>query len=119
MTDEEEEKMKKSLTEVWAVLQTMNDYYIKKLPELVLKVIEEKRDKSYVFKVNPVTGQFDNMSRDGLALFAYLNLEYWSTPKEKKHLIKIYKKNDRKYKLKKCINFLKRLFWECDDNGNE
>lgn len=110
------DKTARSYTEVWAVLQTMNNYYIKKVPESILKVIEEDRDKSYVFKV---TEHLDNISTEGLALLAYINLEYWSTPKEKKHLIKIYKRNDRKYKLKKCINFLKRLLWECDDNGNE
>lgn len=95
------EKIAIAYAEVYELLQHLGKKYVDKIPEWELEVIEKHRDKSYDFKINPdmPDEQIKNMSRDGLALVAHLNLEYWASSEERERLLKIYEKNEQKHKL--------------------
>lgn len=102
-------KTARAYSEVYAVLQCLGREYTDKLPEGLLDFFDKHRDKSYDYRIDddvPDSEQFNDMSREGLALIAYLNLEYWATAEEREQLIKTYKRNDKIYKLKQYESML-------------
>ncbi|MCM1230600.1 MAG: hypothetical protein NC489_10740 [Ruminococcus flavefaciens] len=99
-----DEETARAYTEIWELLQVLGDDFINRVPEDILRVIEENRDTSYVFKI---TSDFaHNMSRKGIVVFAVLNLNYWATPEERERLSAIYERNEREYKLRQYENML-------------
>lgn len=95
-------KTARAYSEVYEFLHHLGREYIDKLPQKLLELFDTYRDKSYNYKINiNVSGnnQFSDMSREAIALIAYLHLEYWATAEEREKLLKIFDRNEKKYKL--------------------
>ena len=103
-------EQKKVYSEVYAVLCVLNDDYLKKIPQNILKQIYSERDKDYDFYIDeniPLTEQ--NLSPESIAMLAALKLDYWCNSKEEKEELELLlKANDKSVKL--SSNLKKVLF---------
>ena len=103
-------EQKKVYSEVYAVLCVLNDDYLKKIPQNILKQIYPERDKDYDFYIDeniPLTEQ--NLSPESIAMLAALKLDYWCNSKEEKEELELLlKANDKSVKL--SSNLKKVLF---------
>ena len=93
---------KKMYSEVYSIINLMNEKYKKKLPLKLYELIEKERETAY----NPV---FDtrislveqNISREAVAMLVLLQLNYWcDTNEEKEEINKILKDNTTKVQQK-------------------
>ena len=95
--------MKKSqiYTQVYAVLSVLNGTYIKRIPRQVLELIEKHRDRNYLFTVNKnIPLEQQNLSKEAIAMLAYLKLNYWcNTKEEKEQLLSLFEENSKKEKM--------------------
>ena len=72
-------------SEVYAILNMIEDEYKERVPKNVMDFFEEERDKEYnpIIDVNiPLEKQ--NLKRKTLVLLAILNLNYWCDSEEEK-----------------------------------
>ena len=75
----------KLYSEIYHAVVAMGDYYVSKIPEEFWVVICEERDKSYNITIDQdKTIDEQGLSTDALAMFAYINLEYWCETDEEK-----------------------------------
>ena len=73
-------------SEVYAILNMIEDEYKERVPKNVMDFFEEERDKEYnpIIDVNiPLEKQ--NLKRKTLVLLAILNLNYWCDSEEEKN----------------------------------
>lgn len=93
-----------SYSEVFEVLRLMGEENVKKIPLNILEKIETSRDRNYTVKIDVNIPVNEQISKNALAVLAWLNLEYLSTLEEKAVLTDIYKLNDKKTNnsLKNC-----------------
>lgn len=102
-------KTARAYSEVYVFLQCLGKEYTDKIPKGLLDFFDKHHDKSYDYRINTNASgseQFKDMSRERLALIAYLNLEYWATAEERERLMKIYERNEQKYKLQQYESLL-------------
>ena len=85
-------------TQVYTVLLSLGEEYIKKIPNDVFNTIKNNRDEDYIFEINPNNPLSEqNLLDESNALLAYLKLEYWcQTDDEKKELQQLLKFNEEK-----------------------
>lgn len=72
-------------SEVYAILNMIEDEYKERVPKNVMDFFEEERDKEYnpIIDVNiPLEKQ--NLKRKTIVLLAILNLNYWCDSEEEK-----------------------------------
>ena len=104
-------EQKKVYSEVYAVLCVLNDDYLKRIPQNILKKIYSERDKDYDFYIDeniPLTEQ--NLSSETIAMLAALKLDYWCNSKaEKEELELLLNANDKNIKLS---SKLKRILFK-------
>ncbi len=83
--------------EVYAVLSVLGGEYIRKIPQNVLNIIADQRDKSYCKKIDEnVPLEDQNLSKDATALLAVLKLDYWcETEEQKQELLDLLDKNGK------------------------
>lgn len=85
----------KVLVEVDVVLSYVPKKDLEKIPEEIRKSIKENKDKNYIWKYDESKSlKEQNLSKDSLALLAYLNTEYMLNPEQKKLMNKIYRFNE-------------------------
>lgn len=84
--------------EVYAVLSALGGDYIRKIPQNVLNIIADKRDKAYEKKINEdVPLEEQNLSKEAIALLASLKLDFWcETEQERQALRALLNLNDEK-----------------------
>lgn len=111
------ENIKLACSEVYCLLEILGDSYKNKLPNKFLDFINQNRNEDFSLEIDE--NQYENLkiSRDGLVLISFLNLNYWVDDDEKKKLIEIYKKNDEKKQEK--INRYKQPDWLSQSNKKE
>ena len=84
--------------EVYAVLSALGGEYIRKIPQNVLNVIADQRDKQLEKRIDeekPLEEQ--NLSQSAIAMLASLKLDYWcETEQEKQELRSLLRLNDEK-----------------------
>jgi hypothetical protein len=84
--------------EVYAVLCLLDGEYLRKLPQNILDLIADKRDKALNIKIDenlPLEQQ--NLSNDAVEFLAMLKLDYWcETPEEKEQLQNMLNVNEYK-----------------------
>lgn len=85
---------KKSLVEIVEILKYLKQEDLCKIPENVLKTIDENKDAHYSWKYD-VSKKLEeqNLSEYTLALLAYINQEYLLTQEQKEIMDKIYRQN--------------------------
>ena len=77
-------------SEVYAVLSALGGEYIRKIPQKVLDVIAEKRDKSYERYINEdIPLEEQNLSKEAIAMLASLKLDCWCETQAEKAPCKI------------------------------
>lgn len=89
-------------SEVYAILNMIEDEYKERVPKNVMDFFEEERDKEYnpIIDVNiPLEKQ--NLKRKTLVLLAILNLNYWcDSEEEKQEILDSFAKNEELKRLK-------------------
>ena len=89
-------------SEVYAILNMIEDEYRERVPKNVINFFEEERDKEYnpIIDVNiPLEKQ--NLKRKTIVLLAILNLNYWcDSEEEKQEILDSFAKNEELKRLK-------------------
>ena len=85
----------KAYSEVYEIINLLEEEYSNRIPKKVLDFFDEVRDKNYkpIIDVNkPLKEQ--NIERDAIILIAILDLNYWcDSEEEKKKLLDIFNRN--------------------------
>lgn len=88
---------KDAYAEVDAILNLMDEKYVKQIPKKLRTLIKASKTKDYkkIFISNkPLSEQ--NISDEALSILAALNYSYWcKDEKRKKELLKIYSNNEK------------------------
>ena len=85
-------------SEIYAIINLMEDQFIDKVPKKIKDFFEEERDKEY-YPIIDVNIELDeqNLQRETLVILAILSLNYWcESEEEKQKLIKAYSENEKK-----------------------
>lgn len=89
-------------SEVYAILNMIEDEYRERVPKNIIDFFEEERDKEYnpIIDVNiPLEKQ--NLKRKTIVLLAILNLNYWcDSEEEKQEILDSFAKNEELKRLK-------------------
>ena len=85
----------KAYSEVYEIINLLEEEYSERIPKKVLEFFDETRDKEYkpTIDVNkPLNEQ--NLQRDTMIILAILDLNYWcDSEEEKKELIDMFNRN--------------------------
>ena len=88
-------KIPQAYSEVYEFMNALGEEYINKIPKKIYNVIKDNRDISYnpkFYDKEIIT--LENISKEGLAIIAVLNLQYWCEDQEEKERLKqVYFKN--------------------------
>ena len=87
-----------SLTELYVILNYMNNEYINKLPKKLINFIGENKDNSYTPSINkniPINEQ--NLKKDTKVLLSLLYRNYWCDQENKLRLIEEDYEQKEKY----------------------
>lgn len=91
---------KDAYAEVDAILNLMDEKYIKVIPKKLRTMIKAKKTKDYTKKIvsnRPLAEQ--DLSEEALSILAALNYNYWCKDEiRKKELLKIYSNNEKDLK---------------------
>lgn len=89
-------------SEVYEILNMIEDEYKERVPKNIIDFFEEERDKEYnpIIDVNiPLEKQ--NLKRKTIVLLAILNLNYWcDSEEEKQEILDSFAKNEELKRLK-------------------
>ena len=102
MTDAPVLKNMIAYSEIWAILNLMEDCYSSRVPQQVKAFFEEERLKDYVPQIDvekPLTEQ--NLQRETIVLLAILNVNYWCDSEEERqaYLMEMAKNDNKDYDL--------------------
>jgi hypothetical protein len=88
----------KMYAEVYAVLCLLGDNYVRKIPQNVLDLIADARDKSLEIDLDPDQPlETQNLSAETVSFLAMLKLDYWcETAEEKAELMRLLEINECK-----------------------
>ena len=76
---------KKRLVEVDEVLEHLSEENLSKIPLEIRQAIKENKDKNYVWKYDETKElKYQGLSKDTIAILAYLNSEYLLNEEQKK-----------------------------------
>lgn len=95
----------KAFTEVYTILQYLDEEELEKIPNEILDVIKENRDKEYTYEMNAdLDLKEQRMLPETKALLFNLFRDYLSLPEQKEKIIRMQKeeriKNEEKKKIK-------------------
>lgn len=85
-------------SEIWDILNQIDEDNRKKIPKKIINNIDNKRDKNFKSNITltrPLINQ--KISEKAKSFLCYLNMEYWSDETEKEKLKKIYMHNQEEY----------------------
>ena len=92
-----ENNLSKAYSEVLEILSYMEQKYVDKIPQKLLDLFNEEKNKDYIPNINSnISLAEQGLQRKTLALLAMLNLNYWcENEEEKREMLKIYSENDK------------------------
>lgn len=102
----------KAYTELYEILKNIPEKDINKIPNEVLVMLEEKKDKNYIFQLQENI-EFENqvLLRETKILLAIIYRDFWATEEEKEKIIQKWKydiqKDEEEKKLKYNVERLK------------
>lgn len=92
------DKINKAYSEVYEILQLLDDEFINKLPKKFIEFIEKEKDYEYIASIDPnIPLEEQNLLPDTINILAMLKLDYWSTEDEKQELLSILNQNEKEY----------------------
>ncbi len=83
-------------SEIYAIINLMEDQFIDKVPKKIKDFFEEERDKEY-YPIIDVNIELDeqNLQRETIVLLAILKLNYWcDSEEEKQEILKSFSDNE-------------------------
>lgn len=87
----------KRLVEVDEILEYLSEEDLLKIPEEVRNVIKENKDEEYFWKYDETkTLEEQKLSRDTIAILAYINMEYLLNDEQKQLMQQIHELNEKK-----------------------
>ena len=91
-----EENSKLACSEVYEILNLLEDEYISKIPERIINFFKEERDLDYEPKINVNIPLYEqNLKRETMIFLTILNLNYWcDSENEKEEILTALSKND-------------------------
>ena len=91
-------KISKAYSEVYEILQLLDNEFISKLPKKFIEFIENEKDNEYTININPnIPLEEQDLLEDTVNILAMLKLDYWSTEDEKQELLSILNQNEKEY----------------------
>lgn len=98
----------KAYTELYEILKNISENDLNKIPNEILNMLEEKRDKEYEFKLQENI-EFENQEllRETKILLAILYRDYWATKEEKEKIMQKWKSDIIKSEEEKKIKYNK------------
>lgn len=91
-------EINKAYSEVYEILQLLDNEFICRLPKKFIEFIEKEKDNEYIININPnVPLENQNLLKDTVNILAMLKLDYWSTEDEKQELLSILNQNENEY----------------------
>lgn len=98
----------KAYTELYEILKNISKNDLNKIPNEILNMLEEKRDKEYEFKLQENI-EFENQEllRETKILLAILYRDYWATKEEKEKIMQKWKSDIIKSEEEKKIKYNK------------
>lgn len=112
----------KCLVQVYEILNHLDDEEIIKIPESVIRNVEEKKDKNYKWLYDETKSLIEQeLDRRTVAILSYINMEYLLNEEEKEALKEIHEANEEKLFPKiGTVNFSKPINNEMiEKNANE
>lgn len=96
------ENSKLAYSEVYAIINLLEDEYLDKIPKKVINFFDEEREKNYipVIDVN-VSLLKQNLQRETMILLTILKLNYWCNSEEEKQEIRDNLYRNQQIKIKK------------------
>lgn len=89
------ENSKLAYSEVYAILNLLEEDYVSRIPQKIKNFFEEERDKEYNPNIDaniPLSNQ--NLKKKTMVLLAILTLNYWcDSEEEKQEFLKIFSRN--------------------------
>ena len=86
----------KRLVEVDVILNHLNKENYDKIPEDIIKTIEENKDKDYIWEYDETkTLKEQGLNRDTIIFLSYINMEYLLTPEQKELMEEIHNNNEK------------------------
>lgn len=118
MTDDQVLKNMMAYSEIWTILNLLEDSYASRVPQQVKAFFDEERLKDYVPQIDvdrPLTEQ--NLQRETLVLLAMLNVNYWCDSEEerKTYLMEMAKNDNKDYDPDDTSWDLSHIFDDIDD----
>ncbi|MBP3800635.1 MAG: hypothetical protein J6I85_01170 [Clostridia bacterium] len=97
-------------SEVYSVLLSLGESFIKRVPDKILYIIKESTDEKLIKEVDIENGfeEYD-ISREALNIIAKLHYDYWcESDEEKEMLYNMLKDNEEKENQRLMSNMFKR-----------
>lgn len=96
------ENSKLAYSEVYAIINLLEDEYLDKIPKKIINFFDEEREKNYipVIDVN-VSLLKQNLQRETMILLTILKLNYWCNSEEEKQEIRDNLYRNQQIKIKK------------------
>lgn len=93
------DKIRKAYSEVYEILQLLDDEFIDKVPKKFMEFIEKEKDNAYIPNIKPnVSLEEQELLEDTINILAMLKLDYWcENEAEKQELLDILNKNEIEY----------------------
>lgn len=111
----------KCLVQVYEILNHLDEEEIIKIPESVIKNIEERKDKNYKWIYDETKDLIEqDLDRRTVAILSYINMEYLLNEEEKEALKELHEANEAKLFPKiGTVNFSKPVIYETtEENSN-
>lgn len=98
-------------TEVYTILQELNNEEYKKIPPPIIEAIQENMNKEYEYKIEEELELKEQpMLPETKAILFNLFRDYLATPKQKEKIIKIQNNERQKNELKKQKQYSTKIF---------
>lgn len=108
----------KSLVEVSEVINHLKEEDLSKIPDDVILMINENKDKNYEWKYdNTKSLKEQNLSRTSIVILSYINMEYLLNEQQKQFMEKLHSYNEAKLKEKSNENNDYSDLFKKDKNG--
>lgn len=91
--------LSKAYTEVYSILNFVDEYYVSKISSKFIEYMYHKKDDSYIPNIDmSIPLEEQQLQEDTVNILAMLKYNYWcETEQEKQELVNILNKNEEKY----------------------
>lgn len=109
---------KNAYTEVYTILQYLDDEEYNKIPKDVIDAIAENRNKEYHYEMNEgIILEKHPMLKETRAILFNLFRDYLSTPQQKEKILKMQAEERKKLEKEKSMKFKSRDIFQNEKNS--